>query len=447
MDATLDQLADFVCTTSDDRVPPHVMDRARDILVDSLGCAVAGRDCPAADVAAGLGATTARDDGVVIGHADRAPVEIAAFWNSAMIRYLDFNDTGAPSGHPSDMIGAHVALSRLAAASGAEMLTAVVIGHEVYNRITDRLLFDDRRLDNGYGTALGIAAAGSHLLGLTADQTRQALSFAATGAVSTRAARSGHLSQMKGFATALAAKQAVFHLQLARAGLTAPSDPFEGRHGMVELVTGEPGPLELTPFGDWTIMSGKLKYWPAATNTQPSVWAALELRDRLAPADIASVTLGVSRRAWHESGSEAEKWDPQSRETADHSIPYLFARAFVDGVIEEASYAPAKLREPVVRDLMAKVRVVVEPELEAQRPKLVLGCRANVVDSEGVSHEAFIRGIPGDDAHPLSREQIFTKFLRLTSAVLGDRAVSAFDTAWNCAAAENFSRLLDEFRS
>lgn len=442
MDQTLDAIVDFVQTPQD--MPGEVLDRARDILVDSLGCAMGGRDCPAAEVAAGLAGGTG--PGVVIGRAAGSPLEIAAFWNSAMIRYLDFNDSGVPGGHPSDMIGAHLALSGPAGASGADILAAVVIGHEVYNRLTDRLLYDDRRLDHGYATAVGVAAAGSRLLRLDADQTRHAISFSATDALSLRAVRAGQLSHMKGFATALGAKQAVFHLQLAQAGLTAPAEPFDGRHGMVELMTGTAGPLDLPAFDHWTLMHSKLKFWPAAYNTQPAIWAALALRGELLATDIETVTLGVNKRAWHESGSELEKWDPRTRETADHSIPYLFARAFLDGVIDEPSFTSEKLAEPVGRALMAKVRVVLDPEMEMQRP-LVLGCRAVIEDSVGGRHDTFVKGIPGDDALPLTRAQILEKFRRLASSALGDGTMRAFQAAWGAAEAPDFAEVLATFVS
>ena len=447
MDSTLAALIEFVDTTSADDIPAQVMDRARDILVDTLACAIGGQDCPAAAVASTLAPKMSdRDDGVVIGRDSRTPAELAAFWNSAMIRYLDFNDSGAQGGHPSDMIGAHIALSGLAQASGRDMLAALVIGHEVYNRITYRLLYDDRRLDHGYPTALGVAAAGAHLLKLSAEQTRHALSFAATSGLSTRAVRAGQLSHMKGFATALGAKEAVFYLQLARAGLSAPAEPFDGRHGVVELMTGEAGALDLPTFDSWTILNCKLKYWPAAYNTQPAIWAALELREQVSAAELASVTLGVNKRAWHESGSEAAKWDPKTRETADHSIPYLFARAFMDGVIDEVSFEPHNVRSSGIRDLMKKVQVVLDPEMEAQRPKLVLGCRAQVVDTAGWRHEAYIDGIPGDNTRPLTREQIAEKFVRLTTSVLGARATEAFEAAWNTVEAHDFQQVLAAFQ-
>lgn len=448
MDPTLSAVAEFVERTSAGDIPVTVMDRARDILVDTLACAVGGRDCPAGTFASECCSTSSvNGDGVVIGGDPPASAELAAFWNSAMIRYLEFNDSGATGGHPSDMIGAHVALSRVAGASGRDLLTALVIGHEVYNRISDRLLFDDERLDHGYATALGVAAAGARLLRLSAEQTRHALAFAATSALSMRAVRAGQLSHMKGFATALAAKQAVFYLQLARAGLTGPAEPFDGRHGVVELMTGRAGALELAPFDDWTILGCKLKYWPAAYNTQPAIWAALELRDRLMAGEVESVTLGVSTRAFRESGSEAAQWNPQNRAAARRSIPYLFSRAFVDGVVDEESFDLVKIRDPVIGDLMKRVAVVVDPVMEAERPKLVLGCRAKAIDTGGSPREVYIDGTPGVAATWLTRDQIADKFLRLTRYHLGARASEAFDAAWNTAAANDFQQVLTPFRA
>ena len=447
MDTTLDTIVEFVRSTSVDDIPDPVLERARDILVDSLGCAVGGQDSPASKVAEDLvGAANSDERGVVIGRTRGAPAELAAFWNSAMIRYLDFNDSGSSGGHPSDMIGAHIALSSMARASGRDLLAAVVIGHEVYNRITDRLLYEDRRLDHGYPTALGVAAAGAHLLKLTPEQTRHAVSFAATSSLSTRAVRAGQLSHMKGFATALGAKEAVFYLQLAQAGLTAPVEPFEGRHGVVELMTSTAGPVGLDAFDSWTMLGCKLKYWPAAYNTQPAIWAALDLRKKLSVADLATVKLGVNRRAWHESGSESAKWDPQTRETADHSIPYLFARAFIDGVIDEASFDLDKVRSADVREVMAKVEVVLDPEMEAARPKLVLGCRAEAVDATGAHHEVYVDGIAGDADRPLSRDQIAEKFARLTTPALGDGAEAAFNASWNTLESNDFQSVLAAFR-
>jgi 2-methylcitrate dehydratase len=162
---------------------------------------------------------------------------------------------------------------------------------------------------------------------------------------------------------------------------------------------------------------------------------------------IESVTLGVNKRAWHESGSEPAKWDPQTRETADHSIPYLFARALVDGVIDETSFEPNKITDPAIRELMKKVQVVVDPGMEAQRPKLVLGCRAEVVDADGDTHCAHIDGIPGDDTTWLSRDQIAEKFRRLTASYLGDNTSRAFDAVWDSAAVADFQQVLAVLRA
>jgi 2-methylcitrate dehydratase len=444
MDGALNTITEFVQSTRYEDIPRAAIARARDVLVDTLGCALGAHDCHAAKSASSFskGAEGPSDDGCVIGRGVKVSPDLAAFWNTSMIRYLDFNDSGPSGGHPSDMLGSHIALSARARASGRDMLAAIVIGHEVYNRISDRVLFDDRRLDAGYGVALGSVAAGCHLLGLDAAVTRHALAISASSSVPIRVSRSGQLSDLKGYATALSVRDAIFYIHLAMSGLTGPSEPFEGRHGIVELLEGEPGTFDIAGFDDWTILGARIKYWQAAYNTHPSIWAALELRGKVRAEDIASVALGVNNRAFHESGSEPEKWSPKTRETADHSIPFLFSRALLDGTIDQASYQPASLFDRSVEDLMGKVTIEVDPDMAAQRPRLVLGCRARVTTLDGKRHEVLVDGIPGHESTPLTKDEIGHKFKSLSSPVLGADVDGAFETAWETEAVEDFGDVL-----
>ena len=134
MDQTLKTIVDFIMSTRKEPPPDAVLDRCREILVDTLGCAVGGRDCIGAQVAQAFPAGPDGEVGMVIGSTRNAPIDIAAFWNTAMIRYLDYSDL-LGNGHPSDMIGGLVAMSRTAKASGADMLIAIAISYEIYYRL------------------------------------------------------------------------------------------------------------------------------------------------------------------------------------------------------------------------------------------------------------------------------------------------------------------------
>src|SRR5215510_13034933 len=126
----------------------------------------------------------------------------------------------------------------------------------------------------------------------------------------------------------------------AAEGMSGPGNAFDGRNGLWEKVTG---PFQLAPFpnqgGAYLTPRVQLKYWPIETNGQAAVWAALELRSKVNPSGLKAIDVFTSKFTWFEIGSEREKWDPKTRETADHSLPYIFARALVDGPIRVTSSA------------------------------------------------------------------------------------------------------------
>lgn len=445
MDASLKAIVDFIMRMRAEPLPDAVLDRCREILVDSLGCAVGGRDCIAAHLARAFPAAPTGEVGAVIGSAEGASIDIAAFWNTAMIRNLDFTDS-LSGGHPSDMIGALVAMSRAADASGVGMLTAMAIAYEIYSRIsTTALSRRPKTLDQGYAIALGAVGGICHLLALPREQTAHAISFAATNGVPLRASRAGELSQYKGVATAVSSRHAVFCVHMARSGLTAPPAPFEGRHGIVELMNGKEGPLNMSPFDTWKLLRTRLKYFPVAYNTQVGVWAAMELRKQVDSAQLEKVTLRTCWFLKHESGSEPEKWDPQTRETADHSLPYIFARALRDGTVDVNTFDLDKIRDPGIRALMNRVSVEEDEAIEAEWPG-VIQAKLDAVDRNGKTYHVHIRNPRGHELNPLTPEEIEMKFLRLTEPALGrDGAAAAFDAAWRTKEAESFASVLDRF--
>lgn len=427
----------------DEQVPDNVLDRTREILVDSLGCAIGGRDCVAADVARAFPARPDGETGVVIGSEGGAAIDIAAFWNTAMIRYLDYSDTIQPGGHPSDMIGALVAMAGSANSSGEDILTAMAVAYEVFTSLA--VVADSWTIDQGYRVAVGGAAGIAYMLGLSREQTQHAVSFAATNGTPLRASRSGELSHYKGAATAVSSRHAVFCAHMARSGMTAPSAPFDGRHGIVELLTGEEGPLNLPELGVWRIANTRLKYFPVAYNTQIGIWAAIELRKQLEASKLERVTLFTSRFLKHESGSEPAKWDPQTRETADHSLPYVFARGLIDGTVNTNSFSHDKIRDPEVLAIMNRVTVEVDDTIENEWPGIIQA-RAEAVDTDGNTYNIHVTDPKGHENNRLTPEDLETKFKSLTEAALGaDQAASAFDAAWRTREAERFTSVLDTF--
>ena len=195
----------------------------------------------------------------------------ARFINSAMIRNFDFNDR-YPGGHPSDGLGALLALAGAAAVSGQQFLTAMVVLYEIFARLSDAAKLSRRGWDQGHAIAIATAAGVGNLLGLSVEPTAHAVGIAASSNVPLRVTRSGELTQWKNAATAYAARDGLFAALLAAEGMEGPANAFEGRNGLWEKITG---PFDLEPFAD---RGGRdltprvqLKYWPIETNGQPAV--------------------------------------------------------------------------------------------------------------------------------------------------------------------------------
>jgi 2-methylcitrate dehydratase len=241
-----------------------------------------------------------------------------------------------------------------------------------------------------------------------------------------RASRAGQLSMWKGAATAYAVRNAVFGVQLAAAGMTGPEAPFTGRHGLTELISG---PIELPPFGtapdDFFIPRAKIKYWPVVYNMQALVWAAIELRKQVSVEEIASVDVETYWSAWHESGSEPAKWDPRTRETADHSLPYILAWTLRHGIIDHRAFLPESYLDPLVRPFMNRVTVRVNDEFEKDFPRIVR-MRVTATDHSGKSYQAYIVNPLGHEDNPVSAAELAAKVMRLCEPRLGEaRAASA----------------------
>nr|MDT0662569.1 MmgE/PrpD family protein [Micromonospora sp. DSM 115978] len=431
-DATLESITSFAMDVRSAQIPQAAADRVRDVIVDTIACAVAGQDCIAATVAREVGAP---GDGVLIGRRDRIATEHAAFANTAAIRYLDFNDT-YPAGHPSDLIGALAAVAGITRPSGERLHRAVAASHEVYTRFAETVLIRrPQAIDQGYGISIAATVGLALLFDLDERQTRHAISIAATNGIQLRASRAGQLSDYKGVATAFSVRDAVFTVQLAARGVTGPAAPFDGRHGIVELLTGQADALGVAPFGDeWKLTGTRLKFWPVAYNIQPAIWAALDLREVIHTwRDVDRLTFHTSKFLAHESGSEPEKWDPKTRETADHSLPYAVWRALVAGGVDEDAFTPEAIADPQARELMRRITVVADDAIDARWPGEI-GVRLVATLRDGTEHTIVNQNPRGHEANPLRQEDLRNKFLGLTDRRLGrDRAEHAFDLAWSSA--------------
>jgi len=437
MDATITRLAEFAAGLSYEQLPTEIVDLAVARLVDALGCAVGGMDSDQARIAVAVSPQVSADPenpesgfaGTILGSLRRTVPELAAFANSCMIRNLDFNDR-YPHIHPSDMIGGLLAGVDAPGVDGKRLVSSIVAAYEVATRIAD-VVRRHPGWDSGYSTGMGAVAGIAHLLGCDTATTGEALSLIATSNVHLRSTRAGGLSLWKGAATAHATSNAMFVTRLAQHGMTGPEAAIEGRHGLWDQITGE---FELPPLpdcgGEYLTTRTSLKYWPVEYTAQNAVWVAKRLATTIPITELASVRLGAHTHGWREIGSDPAKWDPQSRETADHSLPYIFVRAMQRDGVDTSIFAKECYLDPSVRPLMAKVVVEPDERCDAVHPDgVMLTCDA--VAKDGRAESFSVNDPKGFWTNPMTAADVEAKFRALVEPTYDSRHAARLYEYWS----------------
>ena len=372
-----ERLAAYAHGLTYEELDDATIERVKTLLIDTIGCGVGAWDEKPVRICREI-ALSAAGPATVIGTQRRAATELAAFANAAAFRYLDFNDTyvGRFSVHPSDNIAACLAVAEAERASARELITAIVIAYEVNCRLVDALDISTRGWDPPVFGLPAVAIAAGRLMKLSPDQLAHAVGIALNDHIPMAQTRVGALSDWKGLAAAEAGRNAVFAARLAQAGLTGPAPVFEGSSGFFAQVSG-PAHIDVESFGrrgiQFRLHKCNLKHYPAVIYTQTAIVAGLEVAKEAGSLDrISSIEIATTRRGYQRTGSEPEKWAPKRRETADHSLPYITARAMFDGDITNESFAPEKFRDLAVLALMQKIAVAEDPVLTARTGGRVL---------------------------------------------------------------------------
>lgn len=444
MDNLTRLIADYASSLSFEELPAEVVHAATQRTVDSLACAIAAYRCEPAQIALRLAqrAVPERYPGRILGFGEQSTAESASFVNTTMIRNLDFNDQ-YPGSHPSDCLGALLAIAESAGADGRRLLSSVVVAYELFPRLNDPTGLRMKGWDQGYVIGICTAAGVGHLLHLFPEVLGEAIAITAVANVPMRNTRAGELSLWKGVATAFATRNGLFSTLLAAEGMTGPDRPFEGKHGLWDLITG---PFELAPFGGrggtFRTAEVQLKFWPVEYNTQLVVWAALELRSKVDWCKLDNVSIGTYAFAYSEIGSDPEKWDPKTRETADHSLAYIFAKTLVDGTINAASFEKAAVLDASLRPLMAKIRVRIDEGVDAVYPEIV-SMKVEATTTDGKRYMLEPRDPLGHNKNPMQDKDIKAKFLRVAEPVLGSfRASTALERWWDLQHVSDISEAL-----
>jgi 2-methylcitrate dehydratase len=435
-----DRMADWANKLRFQDLPAPVVHEVKRRVLDSLGCAYGAYEAePCAIARKVAGRLSAEPGATILGSSHRAPPDWAAFANGCMVRYLDYNDTylSKEPAHPSDNIPASLAVADAWRAAGEDFIVAIALAYEVQCRLCDAASIRSRGWDHVTYGAFSTALAAAKLMKLPSEQMRHALGIAGVASANLRQSRAGELSHWKGCAFANAARHGIYAAMLAADGMTGPAPIFEGVFGFEKLVSG---PLHLQgPFGDdaksWNgdfmILKTSIKYWPAEYHSQSAIEAALELRKQIASVDeIESVSIESHDAAVDIIGSSPEQWKPSSRETADHSLPYITAAALADGEITARQFEHRRFTDPKLLNLVSRVTVSRHAQLSGKYPGEV----GNIVTIKTTGGKTLQRRVDvptGNARKPLTDAQVEAKFHSMADDRLGrDRARTLADWVW-----------------
>ncbi|HKU69606.1 MAG TPA: MmgE/PrpD family protein [Burkholderiales bacterium] len=447
MDKTTEKIARYATSLRYEDVTPAALHMGKKLLIDAVGCAIGGYNGAPSVIARKLASqASGKQPARVLGSSQPTSMEAATFANSVMLRYLDFNDTytSIGEGHPSDALPAVLAVADAYRMDGKQVLLAMTAAYEIYNALCDATSLRDKGWDHGYFVVFAAAVGAGKLLGLDLEKMANAISLAAGPNVPTRQTRSGELSMWKGCACAASARGGVFAALLANEGMTAPPEAFEGRHGVWDQVTR---PFELPPLGEKGRKLGiertGIKFFPTEYHSQIPMGLALKLRQNIKPAEIESVHAETYHLAWSEIGSEREKWDPKTRETADHSLTYMLAAALQDGSISLATFEESRIRDAGLRPLMNRIKVSENPEFTRAFPRQMMN-RLTIVTKNGQSHNEQGQYPKGHLENPMTDAEVEQKFRSLCRAPLGEsRSEALLRTLWELDRQANLEKVFE----
>ena len=443
-----EQLSDYGTSLKYADLPSDVVHLAKRFIIDTIGCGLGGYNSEPSKVARAVaGEITPAHPVTVMGSGQSSSLDLAVFANGVMIRFLDFNDgyTSQESGHPSDSIAAALSATEAAGGSGKRLLVSTVLAYEAFCRICDTVDIKPRGFDHVTVGGIASVLAAARAMKLSKEQTFQALNLGIASNVALYQTRIGDVSMWKGCAYANASRNAVFSVQLARAGLTGPSPIFEGDGGYFRAVSGEPFALKEMGGKDhpFKINECSIKQFPLGQYSQTVAQAALEVRELYGqPEEIAQVNISTLQTAVNIMAGDPEKWTPKNRETADHSMPYTAAVALMFGTVESRHFDDEFLKDPDLLELVSKVTVSVSNEANARAPEAML-CDFEVVTKSGEEHSVQVAYHKGHYKNPLTDNEVDRKFRSLAQEHLPVERVDALlDRLWHLEDVQNVGDLI-----
>ncbi len=429
--------------------------QAKRFLLDSLGCALGGfqqHDVTLAlevlDEIAGRGPCT------IIGTGKKVDAVSASLANALMIRCQDYNDIywkQDPS-HPSDIFPAAIAGCERSGSDGRELIVGLVLGHEFECRFCEAAFpgIRERGWHHATLTAFVSPIVAGRAIRLGWEQIQHAIGISASRQATLGAVTAGKLTMMKNTVDPMATQSGMLAALLAEQGYTGPEHVVDGKEGLTHCF-GPEWKLNVLTDGlgeSWRITQCGMKFFPTEALTHAPISATLDLvhEHDLKPEQIEKVTIRSLARA-ADILSDPSKYDPHTKETADHSLPYVIAAALVDRQVTPAQFTMQKVMDPTIRAQLKKVVVVADPEIEKVFPAL----QRVVVTIRTTDGKEFTKQLDypkGDPRNPLTDREIEEKFTALAGPIMSKAAQKKIIKAvWDLEKLESVSELMKLMRA
>ncbi len=421
------QWAEYAVNLKFEDIPEEAVKAAKMFLYDSVGCALGGAKTDDFKILE----ETFRDIGgrgecSVIGSDLKTDVRSASLINGLAIRALDYNDVywkQDPS-HPSDLLPAAFCVGEREDRSGKDLIVATVIAYELEMRIMEAAFPGIRELGLHHATLTSFVApvVAGMMLGLDEDKITNAVGIAGSHSITLGAVTAGTLTMMKNTVDPMATEAGVFAALIAQKGYKGTLPIFEGREGLFEVIGEKWKPEVLTDdLGEtFKIVDCSIKPFPSEALTHAPISAVLDLviDNDLSPDDIETIEIYTLQRA-AEILADEKKYIIDSRETADHSLPYCIAAAVVNRELTPKQFSPEALKDEKILENVPKVKAKLEPEFETRFPA-EQPCKVVIQMKNGKAFEKERAYPKGDPRDQLSTEELQRKFSILAEGILSE---------------------------
>nr|HID13455.1 MmgE/PrpD family protein [Anaerolineae bacterium] len=426
MDSITHTMARFALGLQYEDIPADAVREAKRFLLDSVGCALAAvllEDMRAAHrYIVGLGGTP---EATVIGSGHRTNTANAALMNALLVRALDYNDIyweQDPS-HPSDIIPAALAAGEREHRDGREVLVGILIAYELEMRWCLAATPGIREVGWHHASLTQFVSpfVAARMLGLSEDQAVAAAGISGSSHFTLGCVVAGHLTNMKNTADPMATEAGVRAALLAREGYTGPVEVIEGKEGLYQVLSNVEWSTDalLDGLGEkFLITQCSYKAFPTEALTHQPITAVLNIcrAHSITAEEVAEVHVRTTTRG-ADILSDPSKYQPTTKETADHSLPYCIAAAIADGNVLPSSFEEEKLRDPRIWALLPKIKVVADAEIDGLFPA-VKRAIVRITTTDGKVYEEQVDHAKGSPENPMSDDEIIAKFRANAAGVL-----------------------------